>query len=279
MDAWSVSASATADLHSTPEKCADRQAWYKRGGSPKPPRDNQRVCVMTQKLDTAANIATIAACGMLIALAVPRFRTDSGTKGVTKAAVLSVANTETRMPAQFEGDLKAEVALIEFSDFQCPYCGKYARETLPILKREFVDRGALLIGFRNYPLSGVHPNATGAAMAAICAGEQRRFWQMHDRLFADQKSLDPPNLISSATVLGLSMPSFTSCTSTTSAASQRLHDDVQEAQRLNVTSTPTFLLGTIERGNIVKVHSLIAGNKPLATFEQAIKAEIDRQAH
>src|SRR6266849_1457871 len=88
----------------------------------------------------------------------------------------------------FKGAANAKVALIEFSDFQCPFCGRYDKDTYPQLLKDYVDTGKVKYVWRDYPLD-FHRNAEKAAEAARCAGEQGRFWEMHDRLFANQQTI------------------------------------------------------------------------------------------
>ena len=79
--------------------------------------------------------------------------------------------------------------MLEFSDFECPYCGKFSTEVLPTLQKQYIETGRLLFAFRNLPLK-IHPHAEAAAFAASCAGEQQKFWPFHDLLFANPKALE-----------------------------------------------------------------------------------------
>jgi protein-disulfide isomerase len=226
---------------------------------------------MSNKLEIAANAVTVIAGVLLIAVATPRLRGEWRNRAASGSQIVSMKNTETRLPVPFiKGDRGASVAVIEFSDFQCPYCGQYARETLKQFERDFVASGKVVFGFRNFPLSGIHQFASGAALAAICAGESDQFWKMHDGLFEEQRSLDTPSLLASAKSLGFLSPTFSSCVSGEhSAATARLDDDIREAKRLGIKSTPTFLIGPIKNDTVI-VNSMIVGNKPVAIFAQAI---------
>jgi protein-disulfide isomerase len=84
------------------------------------------------------------------------------------------------------GDPNAPVTIIEFSDFQCPYCRRFWEQTLPQLKSEYIDTGKVRLVYRDYPLSTIHPGALPAAMAAGCANEQGKFWEYHDQIFEEQ---------------------------------------------------------------------------------------------
>jgi protein-disulfide isomerase len=110
----------------------------------------------------------------------------------------------------FKGPAGARVAIIEFSDYQCPFCGKYDKETFPQLVKDYVDTGKVKYVFRDMPLD-FHKNAFKAAEAAHCAGEQGRFWEMHDRLFANQTNLTPEDLVKHAAALQLTTGLFQQC--------------------------------------------------------------------
>jgi len=92
-----------------------------------------------------------------------------------------------RHPSQ--GSDTAVLTLVEFSDYQCPFCGLYVRETSSQIRRDYVETGKLKYVFRNFPLEAIHGDAFKAAEAAHCAGEQGKYWEMHDRLFANQRAL------------------------------------------------------------------------------------------
>ena len=94
-----------------------------------------------------------------------------------KEAVLSVEG------AQFLGQKNATVTVVEFSDYQCPFCARHVQQTLPLLRKEYVDTGKVKYVFRDHPLESIHPAAFKAAEAARCGGEQGKFWEMHDKLF------------------------------------------------------------------------------------------------
>lgn len=110
----------------------------------------------------------------------------------------------------FKGLANAKVAIIEFSDFQCPFCGRYDKETYPVILKDYVDTGKIKYVWRDYPLS-FHQNAQKAAEAAHCAGEQGKFWEMHDRLFANQQNLAAADLPKHAEALLIDTSLFQKC--------------------------------------------------------------------
>lgn len=171
-------------------------------------------------------------------------------------------------PAQ--GDKDAKVTLIEFSDYQCPFCGRYFRETLPKLQKEYVETGKVWYVFRNFPIESIHPQAFKAAEAAECAGEQGMYWEMHDRLFGNQSALAPADLPGHARALGLDGDKFAKCLEGSQTA-ESIRQDLADAQKAGVRGTPSFFLGlTAPNGEAVKAIRMIQGAQPYAAFKEAI---------
>jgi protein-disulfide isomerase len=161
------------------------------------------------------------------------------------------------------GAREAPVTIVEFSDFQCPYC----RSVVPTLKQvaaRYPDRVRWV--FRDFPLESIHPEAPLAHEAARCAGDQDKFWPYHDLLF-EQTNLAPAALKQYAAQVGLDAGAFEQC------LDSRRHRaavaaDVQAGQRLGVTGTPTFFVNGRP----------LVGNLPLAEFQRVIEREIARTA-
>lgn len=154
--------------------------------------------------------------------------------------------------------------MVEYSDYECPFCGEVARETLPTLVREYVDTGKIIVVFKNMPLP-FHQFANGAAIAATCGGEQGRFWQMHDQLFTEPVKLSNLDLRAFAMRIGLDLARYDSCVAGTQAP-KVVEADRAEAQALGLTSTPTFLFGRLEGDGQVRVSDVLTGAKPITTF-------------
>jgi protein-disulfide isomerase len=176
------------------------------------------------------------------------------------------------MPAQ--GAPSATLVLIEFLDFECPYCKQHANTVRGDIRKAFVDSGRLKYVVANYPLD-MHASAKLMAGAAICANEQGRFWDMHGRLFETQPST-AAFVLTLAQELDMANGRFQECME--ARTTQAIARDAAVAQALGVKSTPSFALGAVERDGRVRVSSLIRGAQPLAAFEQAIDALLDKNA-
>jgi len=170
----------------------------------------------------------------------------------------------------FKGAPTAKVTLIEFSDYQCPFCARFSHETLPQLDRDYISNGKLKYALRSFPIEEMHPQALKAAEAAYCAGDQAKYWQMHDRLFANQRALDIKDLIGHAQDLGIDPVAFQKCLDT-GKYTARIRKDVADGRAAGVWGTTTFYLALTEASNgDVKTVRVIHGAQPYAAFREAI---------
>jgi protein-disulfide isomerase len=177
---------------------------------------------------------------------------------------LSVADAATR------GNPSAKVTIIEFSDFECPFCARFQRDTFAQLNREYVDTGKVRYVFRHYPIAQIHPNATKAAEAAECARMQGKFWEYHDRLFSNPKQMAVTDLTRHATEIGLNVPSFEQCLG--GQASAMIKNDLAEGSRAGMGGTPTFFIGTTTPDGKVKVLRRLVGAQQYTAFKAALDA-------
>lgn len=159
-----------------------------------------------------------------------------------------------------KGKANARVTIVEFSDFQCPYC----QRVLPTLRRvEEAYGDQVRVVWKDFPLTQVHPQAFKAAEAAHCAEDQGKFWAYHDRLFADQQALQPEALKASAASLGLDTKQFEACLDSSKYA-ERVRAGQAEGSRVGVRSTPTFFINGREVG----------GAQPYEVFATIIDEEL-----
>ena len=166
------------------------------------------------------------------------------------------------------GKPEAKVTLVEFSDFECPFCGNYIRQVYSQLERDYVSSGKIRYVFRNFPLERIHPRAMKAGEAGECARIQGKFWPMHDRLFANQKALEPANLLDHARTVGLDTRSFESCLN--GQAAPGIRADLDAGVRAGVSGTPTFFLGFTQKDGSVHVVEKIVGAKDYSSFQAVL---------
>ena len=174
-----------------------------------------------------------------------------------------------------KGNANAPLTVVEFSDYQCPFCSKFYTETLPQLEQNYVDTGKIKFVYRDMPIDSLHPNARAAAIAAECADEKGNFWDYHNMLFekqAEWKSLtatEIQNTLSKyATDLGLQSASFESCMNSQSIADE-VNKDALDGALYGATGTPTFFIGNEKNG-----FAKFVGAQPYTAFQAAIDAQL-----
>jgi protein-disulfide isomerase len=171
--------------------------------------------------------------------------------------------------APFLGRADAPVTIVEFSDYECPFCQRFFATTLPALKKEYIDAGKVRYVFRDYPIDQLHPHARKAAEAAHCAGEQGKFWEMHDALFQNPKALAPPQLAEHARAIGLDGPAFDECLRSGRHAAT-VERGVADGAVAGVRGTPAFVIGRTKPGSDVVEGTPVRGAQPLETFRRLI---------
>jgi protein-disulfide isomerase len=183
-------------------------------------------------------------------------------------SAIALSAQQTAPPLSLEsrskGSPTAPVTVYEMSDFQCPYCKKFALETFPELERDYIRPGKVRWVFINYPLTSIHAHASAAAELAVCAAKQQGFWRVHDLLFAHQETWAPlkeagPFFVSLADSAKLSKREMLACLESPDTQ-QHVRTDAEGAARSGATSTPTFY---IEGG-------LLEGAQPLEVFRQVL---------
>ncbi|MGV0869814.1 DsbA family protein [Corynebacterium kalidii] len=167
------------------------------------------------------------------------------------------------------GDVDAPVVLIEYSDYRCPFCGVFSRETMPVLQEKYIDTGKLRFEWRDFPVFG--PESVEGSVAARAAGEQGLYWEYHDAVYADAPTnghldIDRQKVLAWAEEVGVpDMEKFEA--DLDDPELRTLVDrDAEEAARLGTTGTPTFFIG----------RTPMVGAQPLEIFEQYIDAELEK---
>ena len=177
-------------------------------------------------------------------------------------------NVELKKDDPTLGSQQAKVAIVEFTDYQCPYCAQYHSETFETLKKEYINTGKVQYVLRDFPLD-FHAYAKGAAIAANCAGEQDAYWQMNHQLFSNQSELGDGLYQKLARSLGLNMDQFESCVTSPEQA-QKVDADVVYGQEIGVNGTPTFFIGRVENGHLTDAQE-VSGTNPLSAFSRIIE--------
>lgn len=225
-------------------------------------------------LNDLATVAVIVMCGTIVWTLITRKPSDRRPRSTESAQVPSAPLVLTDSASL--GSANSPAVVIEFSDFQCAYCAAFARESLPTLKREYIDTATLQLVFRHLPIDRIHANARQAAAAAECAGLSGQFWEMHDRLFQDANDVGPASIKRHAQELGLDPAGFDSCLS--SSVTDRIRRDVDAARALRISGTPTFLIGHRLPDGRIKVAKVLAGALPVDEFREALDQVLDRVA-
>jgi protein-disulfide isomerase len=170
------------------------------------------------------------------------------------------------------GSADAPVTLVEFADYECPYCIRHFTETMPLLRANEIQSGAVRYVFRDFPIDSLHPGAIRAHEAAGCAAEQGRFWALHPKLFSPPGTHTDANLEARAQDAGLAMPEFKACL-TSGRTTAAVRASVAEITKLGATGTPTFLLGVRQGApDRIRIVQALAGALPYAEFQKAIAA-------
>lgn len=223
-------------------------------------------------LDRAATVAVIA---VAIVVVWRQFRPPVSSAAVAaRETVVLPVSPVTIDGAPLKGNKSARVAMIVFSDFECPYCARFARDTWPTLQANYVDTGRVLVAFRNQPLEAIHASALVAAEGAHCAANQSRFWEMHDRLFLNQEHLDRASVFQHAKSLGLDGELFRSCVDRD--AESTIRRDMAQARTLGINGTPSFLIGILSQDNRVKVTNVLSGAKSIVEFSETLEKALAR---
>ena len=165
-----------------------------------------------------------------------------------------------------KGSTKARVAIIEYSDFQCPFCRTFATSTFPELDRLYIEPGNLFFAYRHLPLS-IHPFAERAAVTAACASRQGKFWDVASFFFGEVQWSDQ-TLQRAKAIDHLQLPALDDCIKEPTA--RQVRADMESAQALRISTTPSFLIGALQADGKVKVTKYFDGNRPLADFRTAL---------
>ena len=169
------------------------------------------------------------------------------------------------------GEKTAKVAMIEFADYECPYCRDFAVQTFSKVVDTYVKTGRVRYVFRNFPLKERHSLAEKAAEAAQCAGEEGKYWEAHDRFFKNPQALEMRYMPSNAAALGLDAAKFQRCLDS-GKFEATVQSDLAEGMRLGVKGTPTFFFGypDLRDPSKIRVIKLLSGAAPFDNYKQVL---------
>ncbi len=159
-----------------------------------------------------------------------------------------------------KGDPDAPITIVEYSDFQCPFCKRFFDNTLPSIMQDWIDEGKAKLYYKHFPLNQIHPQAQKAAEAAECALDQDKFWEMHDKIFENQGAIGVADLKKYAEESGLDAEQFNECLDG-GAKAAIVNEHLQEGIANGVTGTPSFF---VNGQNIV-------GARPYEVFQQVLQ--------
>jgi len=267
-----------------------------------PPQVSRAEQEVTIKKSTYNNMIR----GMIVVIAIATFvggyslgSMDNSDSGISseelKAAISEIQVAPAPQPAQapsqpgapailrisldddpMKGDPDAPLTIIEFSDFQCPFCSRFYEQTLSQIEEKYIDTGKVNFVYRDLPLDSLHPNARPAHIAAECADEKGKFWEYHDVLFEKQSewsSLPSADLqitlTKYATDMGLQSTEFETCLNS-QEIDDEVNNDTLDAAKYAATGTPTFFIGT-EKDGFVKM----SGAQPFASFQLTIDSQLE----
>jgi protein-disulfide isomerase len=173
------------------------------------------------------------------------------------------------------GNPNAPITIVEFSDFQCPFCARFFAQTLPQIQQDYIDSGKVKLVFRDFPLESIHANARVASIAGECADDQKMFWQYHDKLFEGQTQWARLSASDATTTfkqyaseLRLNSADFNSCLDS-EKYSNEIAQDFQNGANYGVTGTPAFFIGNDKEGYVTLI-----GAKPYSAFQEVIDKEL-----
>jgi len=237
---------------------------------PRRRREQRRPARLSRRLRGLGWLAAVVvALAAVVGLILLGTLTRGGGEGQnTSLVVPTPRGTETPSQGSILGSANAPLTIVEYSDFQCPFCGQLAREVLPQLEKDYLATGKAKLVFKYVRFLG--DESQWAAEAADCAGEQGKFWNYHDMLFANQRgenqgAFSKDNLKRFAQALGLDTAAFNACLDE-GRYTGKVAENNNEARSRGVDSTPTVFVG----------QTLIGGAKSYETYRTAIEAELAR---
>jgi len=174
-----------------------------------------------------------------------------------------------------KGDPNAPITIVEFSDFQCPFCAKFHQSTLAQIEQNYISTGKVNFVYRDFPIPSIHPNAVTAALASECADDQGKFWEIHDMIFKNQRNWQDLQTLQSANLfkeyaieIGLNIDEFDSCM-ISGKHLEEIQNDLNDGIAYGVTGTPGFFVGNEKIG-----FTKLVGAQPFSSFQRVIEQQL-----
>lgn len=209
-------------------------------------------------------VAAIILAGVMISGAII-YKNNDNINNINTASIAGNDNNGFRFAEEddvFTGNPDAPVTIVEFSDFECPFCAAFYQNTLPQIEENYIKTGKVKLVFRDFPLP-FHANAQKAAEAAECAGEQGKFWEMHDIIFDNQTTISAADLKNYAINLNLNSIQFNDCLDSGKYADE-VGKDMNDGSAAGVTGTPTFFINGEK----------LVGAQPFSVFEEILDKKL-----
>lgn len=196
----------------------------------------------------------------------------------TKRASASQPKSISLNGISFLGDASAPITLVEYTDYHCPFCRRHAKNTLPLLLKQYIETGKIRYGIREFPLEALHPQAFPLAEAALCAGDQDQYWGMHHHLMQGSAKANLNDVATHVRTLGLDAATFSTCMESNRHARQ-IRSSLASGSKLGVRGTPYFFMGTIDQSNATQltIASTLRGAQPFLRFKTEIENLITLQ--
>ncbi|MDP6642097.1 MAG: DsbA family protein [Candidatus Nanoarchaeia archaeon] len=224
-------------------------------------KEEERQKIESQnKQDRKSNLLKYSAISIIIVVVVVfGYRSfsggsDSGSNPITGSTTLDIEVNE-----KVKGDPNAPVTIVEYSDFECPFCGRFVQQTFPSIEQQYISTGKVKFIYKHFPLRNIHFSAQTAAEAAECANEQEKFWEYHDLLFQNSPRFRENNLIDYATQVGLNIDQFQECLKSGKYKGV-IEKDLRDGSAAGIRGTPGFIVNG----------QLISGAQPFSVFQQLI---------
>ncbi len=200
-------------------------------------------------------------------------RVGNGNAAQQQAPTRALPATLDLTGAQFRGSKTSQVVLVEYSDYECPFCIRHFTQVLPQIDAAYIQTNKIRYTFRDFPIDQLHPESIRAHVASHCATEQGKFWELHNRLFTKAGTHQPADLLARAKEAGLNASTFSACVAA-DKYSASIRQSTASAISMGADGTPFFIVGIMDGNNSMKPLGKLPGAMPYGQFQAAIDAAL-----